>query len=53
MKNIDRNIFAAVDLGSNNCRLIITECSFEDYKIIDTFSSTVKLGENIKKIRKI
>ena len=47
MKNIDRNIFAAIDLGSNNCRLIITECSFEDYKIIDTFSSTVKLGENL------
>ena len=47
MKNIDRNIFAAIDLGSNNCRLIITQCSFKDYKILDTFSSTIKLGENL------
>ncbi|MBH43312.1 MAG: hypothetical protein CMP25_00785 [Rickettsiales bacterium] len=47
MKNIDRNIFAAIDLGSNNCRLIITQCSFNDYKILDTFSSTIKLGKNL------
>ncbi len=47
MKNIDRHIFAAIDLGSNNCRLIITQYSSQNYKILDTFSSTVKLGENL------
>ena len=49
MKNIDRNIFAAIDLGSNNCRLIITKCSFEDYKIIDTFLMSCRaLGRGIE-----
>lgn len=42
-----RQAFAALDLGTNNCRLLIARPSGESFTVIDAFSRVVKLGENL------
>ena len=39
--------YAALDLGTNNCRLLIARPSGRDFTVIDAFSRVVKLGENL------
>ncbi|MEP2735674.1 MAG: Ppx/GppA phosphatase family protein [Erythrobacter sp.] len=42
-----RQAYAALDLGTNNCRLLIARPSGENFTVIDAFSRVVKLGENL------
>jgi exopolyphosphatase/guanosine-5'-triphosphate,3'-diphosphate pyrophosphatase len=42
-----RHIFAAIDLGTNNCRLTVARPKGEHFKILDTFSRIVRLGEGV------
>ncbi len=42
-----REAYAALDLGTNNCRLLIARPSGRDFTVIDAFSRVVKLGENL------
>ncbi len=44
-----RQAYAALDLGTNNCRLLIARPSGEDFTVIDAFSRVVKLGEGLAK----
>ncbi|WP_086617974.1 Ppx/GppA phosphatase family protein [Erythrobacter tepidarius] len=39
--------YAALDLGTNNCRLLIARPSGHDFTVIDAFSRVVKLGEGL------
>lgn len=39
--------YAALDLGTNNCRLLIAEPKEQGFRIIDSFSRIVRLGEGI------
>ena len=39
--------FAAVDLGTNNCRLLIATPSPRGFRIVDAFSRIVRLGEGV------
>jgi exopolyphosphatase / guanosine-5'-triphosphate,3'-diphosphate pyrophosphatase len=40
-------VYAALDLGTNNCRLLIA-CPTEDgFRVVDSFSRIVRLGEGI------
>lgn len=39
--------YAALDLGTNNCRLLIAEPREQGFRIIDSFSRIVRLGEGI------
>jgi len=39
--------YAALDLGTNNCRLLIARPSGPDFTVIDAFSRVVKLGEDL------
>ncbi len=39
--------YAALDLGTNNCRLLIARPSGPDFTVIDAFSKVVKLGEDL------
>ena len=41
------NTFAAVDLGTNNCRLLIAKDSGDTFKIIDSYSRVVRLGQGL------
>jgi exopolyphosphatase/guanosine-5'-triphosphate,3'-diphosphate pyrophosphatase len=40
-------VFAAVDLGTNNCRLLIALPSGRGFRVIDAFSRIVRLGESL------
>ena len=42
-----RKIIAALDLGSNNCRLLIAYPKPNGFKVIDGFSRIVRLGEGV------
>ena len=39
--------YAALDLGTNNCRLLIVRPQGEDFAVVDAFSRIVRLGEGL------
>jgi exopolyphosphatase / guanosine-5'-triphosphate,3'-diphosphate pyrophosphatase len=39
--------YAALDLGTNNCRLLIARPSGRDFTVIDAFSRVVRLGDGL------
>ncbi len=39
--------FAAVDLGTNNCRLLIAAPAANGFRVLDSFSRIVRLGEGL------
>jgi exopolyphosphatase/guanosine-5'-triphosphate,3'-diphosphate pyrophosphatase len=39
--------FAAIDLGTNNCRLLVARPSGDGFRVIDAFSRIVRLGEGM------
>ena len=40
-------LYAALDLGTNNCRLLVAEPSAAGLRVVDSFSRIVRLGENL------
>ena len=42
-----RESFGAIDLGTNNCRLLIARPTARGFKVIDAFSRIVRLGEGL------
>ena len=42
-----RQAYAAIDLGTNNCRLLIARPSGDHFVVIDAFSRVVRLGEGL------
>ena len=39
--------FAAVDLGTNNCRLLVGTPAADGFRVVDSFSRIVRLGEGL------
>ncbi len=39
--------FAALDLGTNNCRLLVAAPAGEGFRVLDSFSRIVRLGEGL------
>ncbi|WP_120496405.1 Ppx/GppA phosphatase family protein [Kiloniella sp. EL199] len=46
-KRADNNVYAAIDLGTNNCRLLVARSSRKNFRVLDTFSRIVRLGEGL------
>jgi exopolyphosphatase/guanosine-5'-triphosphate,3'-diphosphate pyrophosphatase len=40
-------VFAALDLGTNNCRLLVARPSGASFRVIDAFSRIVRLGDRL------
>ena len=40
-------VYAALDLGTNNCRLLIARPCRDGFQVIDSFSRVVRLGEGL------
>src|SRR5215212_5553013 len=40
-------VYAALDLGTNNCRLLIACPSGDGFRVLDSFSRIIRLGEGI------
>jgi exopolyphosphatase / guanosine-5'-triphosphate,3'-diphosphate pyrophosphatase len=45
--------YAALDLGTNNCRLLIARPTGSGFRIIDSFSRIIRLGEGISQTGRI
>jgi exopolyphosphatase/guanosine-5'-triphosphate,3'-diphosphate pyrophosphatase len=41
------SVFAALDLGTNNCRLLVGAPSNQGFRVLDSFSRIVRLGEGL------
>ncbi|MEQ9126254.1 MAG: Ppx/GppA family phosphatase, partial [Alphaproteobacteria bacterium] len=39
--------YAALDLGTNNCRLLIARPAAGGFQVIDSFSRIIRLGEGV------
>ena len=39
--------YAAVDLGTNNCRMLVARPTPRGFRVIDSFSRVVRLGEGL------
>jgi exopolyphosphatase / guanosine-5'-triphosphate,3'-diphosphate pyrophosphatase len=42
-----RHVYAALDLGTNNCRLLVARPTRQGFRVIDAFSRIVRLGEGM------
>jgi exopolyphosphatase / guanosine-5'-triphosphate,3'-diphosphate pyrophosphatase len=42
-----RDAYAAIDLGTNNCRLLIAEPHRHGFRVVDGYSQIVRLGEGL------
>src|SRR3954467_14263791 len=40
-------VYAALDLGTNNCRLLIASPAGDGFRMVDSFSRIIRLGEGI------
>ena len=43
------HVFAAVDLGTNNCRLLVAKPAGVGFQVVDSFSRIVRLGEGVSR----
>ena len=41
--------YAALDLGTNNCRLLVARPTADGFRIVDAFSRIVRLGEGVSR----
>src|SRR5262249_7550660 len=44
---VEAAVYAALDLGTNNCRLLIACPAGEGFRVIDSFSRIIRLGEGV------
>jgi exopolyphosphatase/guanosine-5'-triphosphate,3'-diphosphate pyrophosphatase len=46
-RNGHRHTYGAIDLGTNNCRLLIARPTGDSFTVVDAFSRIVRLGEGL------
>ena len=46
-KNERAPVYAAIDLGTNNCRLLVAEAKGKRFRVVDSYSQIVRLGEGL------
>ncbi len=47
----DASLYGALDLGTNNCRLLIARPARDGFRVVDSFSRIVRLGEGLSRTR--
>jgi exopolyphosphatase / guanosine-5'-triphosphate,3'-diphosphate pyrophosphatase len=50
---LGKTAYAALDLGTNNCRLLIARSASDGFTVVDAFSRVVRLGEGLNSTGKI
>lgn len=43
------SLFAALDLGTNSCRMLIAEPDGDQFRVVDAFSKSVRLGMDLER----
>lgn len=51
--NNEKKLYAALDLGTNSCRMLIARPSEDGITIVDAFSRSVQLGQELEKSGRI
>jgi exopolyphosphatase/guanosine-5'-triphosphate,3'-diphosphate pyrophosphatase len=51
--DVTRRPIAAVDLGTNNCRLLVARLAADGFEVVDSFSRIVRLGEGLERSGKL
>lgn len=46
-------VYGALDLGTNNCRLLLARPSRRGFRVIDAFSRIIRLGEGVAQSRRL
>jgi exopolyphosphatase/guanosine-5'-triphosphate,3'-diphosphate pyrophosphatase len=46
-------IYGALDLGTNNCRLLVARPSRRGFQVVDAFSRIIRLGEGVSQSRRL
>ncbi|MDV7339229.1 Ppx/GppA phosphatase family protein [Terasakiella sp. A23] len=46
-KNNSLPLYAALDLGTNNCRMLIARRTKQGFRVVDSFSRITRLGEDV------
>lgn len=46
-KRAPSTVYGAIDLGTNNCRMLLAQRSGNGFQVIDAFSRVVRLGEGV------
>jgi exopolyphosphatase/guanosine-5'-triphosphate,3'-diphosphate pyrophosphatase len=46
-------VYGALDLGTNNCRLLLARPSRRGFRVIDAFSRIIRLGEGVSQTRRL
>src|SRR6202047_69667 len=49
----DDATYAALDLGTNNCRLLVAPPTADGFRVVDAFSRIIRLGEGVAASRRI
>src|SRR5262245_2241760 len=49
----DGRAYAALDLGTNNCRLLVARPSRRGFVVLDAFSRIIRLGEGVMQTRRL
>src|SRR5499426_3207058 len=49
----DRRTYAALDLGTNNCRLLVARPTADSFRVVDAFSRIIRLGEGVSQSGRI
>ncbi|MEQ9608963.1 MAG: hypothetical protein RLN99_14980, partial [Kiloniellaceae bacterium] len=44
---VGEGVYAALDLGTNNCRLLVARPARDGFQVVDAFSRIVRLGEGL------
>ncbi len=46
-RDVSGPTYAALDLGTNNCRLLVARATRDGFRVIDAFSRIIRLGEGV------
>jgi exopolyphosphatase/guanosine-5'-triphosphate,3'-diphosphate pyrophosphatase len=46
-RDVSGPTYAALDLGTNNCRLLVARATRDSFRVIDAFSRIIRLGEGV------
>ncbi len=49
LRDSGRPVYGALDLGTNNCRLLLAAPSEHGFEVVDAFSRIVRLGEGVSR----
>ena len=50
LKSQSQQLYAALDLGTNSCRMLIAQPNGAQFKVVDSFSKSVQLGSGLENL---